>query len=114
MDAEFAPGDGVGGYECLAGSGLCLIVSIEDLLELDDGAEVLVDNVPLEIGREPRLVGFVLEENDKAASAWNGDEVGTTVSGMETPGGNEGARILMYHPRFGRCIVQQTFEVAFS
>lgn len=114
MDAEFAPGDGVGGYECLAGSGLCLMVSIEDLLELDDGEAALVDNDAAEIGREPRLTGFVLEVNDRAASAWNGDEVGTTVNGMDTPGGNEGARILMYHPRFGLCIVQQTFEVAFS
>lgn len=114
MDAEFAPGDGVGGYECLAGSGLCLMVSIEDLFELGDGEADLVDGDVTEMGREPFLTGFVLEENDKAASVWNGDEAGTAVKGMDTPGGNEGARILMYHPRFGRCIVQQTFEVAFS
>lgn len=68
MDEEFAPGDGVGGYECLAGSGLCLMVSIEDLLELDDGEAALVDSDVAEMGREPFLTGFVLEENDKAAS----------------------------------------------
>lgn len=33
---------------------------------------------------------------------------------MKTPGGNDGARILMYQPRFGRCIVQHSLDEEFS
>lgn len=55
------------------------------------------------------LVGmgmFVREWKDRAASAWWGDAWGTGVRGMKTPGGNDGDRIRMYQPRFGRWIVQ--------
>lgn len=33
---------------------------------------------------------------------------------MNTPGGKDGARTRMYHPRFGRWIVQSSVEVSLS
>jgi hypothetical protein len=54
---------------------------------------------------------FVLELKDIAASVWYGALEGTGVRGMNTPGGNMGERMRMYHPRIGRWIVQQTVLV---
>lgn len=75
-----------------------LMVSIDDLV---------VD------GRE-RRGRFVRLAKESAASAWNGDVDGTGARAMNAPGGKEGARILMYQPRFGLWIVQQSVDVAFS
>ena len=48
--------------------------------------------------------GRVSEVHDlkhRDASMWYGDVNGRGVSSMNTPGGKEGARVRMYHPRFG-------------
>jgi len=44
----------------------------------------------------------VRDLKDREASTWYSDVDGRGVSGMNTPGGKEGARMRMYHPRFGR------------
>jgi hypothetical protein len=36
------------------------------------------------------------------------------ISGIKVPGANEGARILKYQPRLGRCIVHRNVFVALS
>jgi len=56
----------------------------------------------------------VRQEKVIPASVWYGEALGIGARGMKTPGGNDGARILMYQPRFGLCIVQQIVEVALS
>lgn len=56
----------------------------------------------------------VLQENIMPASVWYGEAFGIGMSGINTPGGNAGALIRMYQPRFGLCIVQQTVELALS
>jgi len=48
------------------------------------------------------------------AVVWYGDVFGTGVRGMQTPRGNEGPLIRMYHPRLGLWIVQQIWEEALS
>ena len=50
-------------------------------------------------GGESELVGDL---KDRDASTWYGDVNGRGVNGMNIPGGKEGARMRMYHPRFGR------------
>ena len=47
--------------------------------------------------------GFeVRHANVSAASEWYGDVCGSAVRDMNTPGGNVGERMRMYHPRLGR------------
>jgi hypothetical protein len=48
------------------------------------------------------------------AAVWYGDCFGTEVRGIQTPGGNEGPLIRMYHPRLGLWIVQQIWEEPLS
>ena len=50
-------------------------------------------------GGESKLV---CDLKDRDASTWYGDVNGRGVNGINTPGGKEGARMRMYHPRFGR------------
>ena len=50
-------------------------------------------------------------EKDKAASVKFGEERGTGSSGIKTPGGKAGDRMRMYHPCFGRWIIQQIVDV---
>lgn len=50
---------------------------------------------------------FVRQFKTNPAVVWYGDAFGAGVRGMQTPGGNEGALIRMYHPRLGLWIVQQ-------
>jgi len=54
---------------------------------------------------------FVRHEKDKAASAKFGEEGGTGRRGIKTPGGKVGDRMRMYHPFFGRWIIQQMVDV---
>lgn len=42
---------------------------------------------------------FVLELNVSAASTWWGEVGGTGIIWINTPGGKDGARIRIYHPR---------------
>lgn len=44
---------------------------------------------------------FVRHEKDSAASVKLGDVRGIGRRDMKTPGGNDGARMRIYHPRFG-------------
>jgi len=53
---------------------------------------------------------FVRELNNSEASGYV-DFGGMGVNGIKTDGGKLGARIRMYHPRFGLCIVQRTVLV---
>ena len=50
-------------------------------------------------------------EKDKAASVKFGEERGTGSSGIKTPGEKAGDRMRMYHPCFGRWIIQQIVDV---
>ena len=96
---------GVGGYECGAGS----VASVaSESVEVFGNAE--------EPAAVPGYLGgaFVRQENDRAASAWYGDDCGSGVRAICIPGGNDGARMWMYHPRFGRCIDHCRVDVAFS
>ena len=45
---------------------------------------------------------LVRDLKDRDASTWYGDVNGRGVNDINTPGGKEGARMRMYHPRFGR------------
>lgn len=71
---------GVGGYEWM----LAVLSSLWCVNMMDGGESEVRD----------------LKERD--ASTWYGDVNGRGVNGMNTPGGKEGARMRMYHPRFGR------------
>lgn len=50
-------------------------------------------------------------ERDKAASVKFGEERDTGRSGIKSPGGNAGDRMRMYHPCFGRWMIQQIVDV---
>lgn len=94
---------GVGGYECR-------------LVELEVISSSCSVNWELELGRstvegDEEGEMFVRELKERAASVWRGDEAGTGVNGMNTPGGNVGERMRMYHPRRGRCIDHWTVLV---
>lgn len=54
---------------------------------------------------------FVRHEKDKAASIKFDEERGTGSSGIKAPGGKAGDRMRMYHPCFGRWMIQQIVDV---
>lgn len=92
---------GLGGYECAEPE----VISVSTDNCDDDKGEFVWEELG---GMEVR------HANEIAASAKFGETLGTGRSGMNIPGGKDGARTRMYQPRFGRCIDQQMVEVAFS
>jgi len=82
---------GVGGYEWTVGDETWSVKVLSDSIE---------DFV--EPATEDRLSGTSVRQlKINPAVVWYGDVFGMGVRGIQTPGGNEGPLIRMYHPRFG-------------
>ena len=82
---------GVGGYEWTVGDETWSVRVVSD--SMDDFVDTATEG------------GFsgasIRQLKTNPAVVWYGDVFGTAVRGMQTPGGNEGPLMRMYHPRLG-------------